>query len=223
MVTSVGAASSAVASNASAAGKSLAQNFDTFLKLLTTQLQNQDPLKPMDSDKFTEQLVSFSGVEQQIAGNKSLETLVSLLGASQSSAAANMIGKSIDAVGDQAVLKNGGAKWSYELPREAKSITLSVVDGGNNIVYIADGEKAAGVHELAWDGKTNAGTAVADGTYRLVVTATDASDVAIAPKLTVSGVVDGVEYVNGSTLLTVGARKVNLADVLSIKAGSAAN
>ncbi len=226
MVTSVGAASSSVASNSSAASqssKSLAQNFDTFLKLLTTQLQHQDPLQPMDSEKSTEQLVSFSGVEQQIAGNKSLESMVALLSAGQSASAANMIGKSIDATGDQVAVKNGTGTWSYELPREAKTATLAVLDSNNNVVYIADADKAAGAHDFTWTGKTNAGTQLPDGTYRLVVTAEDATGTSMDAKLAVRGVVDGVEYVDGATMLTVGSRKVKLADVLSIKATTASN
>lgn len=218
MVTSVGAASAAVTSNTSAASgsKSLAQNFDTFLKLLTTQLQHQDPLKPMDSDKFTEQLVNFTGVEQQIATNKSMEQLVSMMTTSQTTAASSLIGKSVEAEGNAAVLSGGSASWSYELPTTAAKVTLSVLDSSGNIVFTGAGESASGAHTFNWNGRNTAGTAVADGTYKLQVAAVDSSDAAIQPTLSVRGTVDGVEFSGGQTVLIVGSRKVDLADVTSV-------
>ncbi|HZZ11369.1 MAG TPA: flagellar hook capping FlgD N-terminal domain-containing protein, partial [Paraburkholderia sp.] len=79
----------------STASQQLAGNFDTFLTLLTTQLQNQDPLSPMDSTQFTQQLVAFSGVEQQINTNNNLQSLIALNQSQQAASAVSYIGHSV--------------------------------------------------------------------------------------------------------------------------------
>src|SRR3954470_17819141 len=96
-VTSVTAASTSATSTSAAASaqKQLAGNFDTFLTLLTTQLKNQDPLSPMDSNQFTQQLVQFSQVEQQINANKNLESLVSMSKAQGATSAVGYLGKTL--------------------------------------------------------------------------------------------------------------------------------
>lgn len=220
MVASVASTTAAATSASEAGSKSLAQNFDTFLKLLTTQLQHQDPLKPMDSDKFTEQLVSFSGVEQQISTNKNLESLISMMTASTNTSASNLIGKTIEAQGNAAVLTNGKASWSYDLPKTADKVAVTVLDSNNNIVFQGSGEKGSGTHTFDWNGRNSGGTAVSPGTYKLQVSAVDAAGETITPTLNVRGTVEGVEFSNGNTVLVVGARRVNLSDVASVHAAT---
>ena len=104
----------------------LAENFDQFLTLLTTQLKNQDPLSPMDSAQFTQQLVQFAGVEQQINANKNLETLISLQKSSQVMGALDLMGKKVEASSDKVPLMNKQATFAYELPKNAAQARLTV-------------------------------------------------------------------------------------------------
>src|SRR5918911_3460789 len=93
----------------------LGENFDTFLKLLTTQIKNQDPLQPLDSNQFTQQLVQFSQVEQAINTNDKLSSLVTLQSTNQMVNSLSLVDRTIEFTGDTAPLSNGQAKWSYTL------------------------------------------------------------------------------------------------------------
>ena len=124
MVTAV--TTTTAAANTSAAKTSLDANFDTFLTLLTAQLKNQDPLAPMDSSQFTQQLTQMTGVQQQLLTN---DLLTSLLAAQQGGGlgdASNYIGKEVTAVWSADKLTDGKANWSYELGSDAKAVSLSV-------------------------------------------------------------------------------------------------
>src|SRR5215831_6422021 len=152
-------APSAAASTGSAAQdaqKSLSANFDTFLTLLTTQLKNQDPLSPMDSNQFTQQLVQFSQVEQQIHSNQNLESLISLTKANSATTAVSYLGKSLTLTDGTAPLMNGEAKWAYSLDNDASTTKLVVTDATGKIVYAGTGETTSGMHAFTWDGKDNA-------------------------------------------------------------------
>src|SRR3546814_14925611 len=109
MVSGVSSSTDASASSsaASSAATSLAGDFNTFLTLLTTQLKNQDPTSPMDSNEFTQQLVQFSQVEQQIDMNKNLETMISLMQSQQNSSNLNYVGKVVDVASADAPLTQG--------------------------------------------------------------------------------------------------------------------
>ncbi len=113
-VASVSAASAATRSESQ-----IAANFDTFLLLLTAQLKNQDPLEPMDSNQFTQQLVQFSQVEQQINANKNLESLIALTKARSSSDAVSYLGKTLTLTDGTAALMGGEAIWAYSLENDA--------------------------------------------------------------------------------------------------------
>src|SRR6185437_2249193 len=152
------------------------QNFNTFLTLLTTQLKNQDPLSPMDTNAFTQQLVSFSEVEQQINTNSNLTSLIQLQTTDETIAALPLVGKEIEYNSASAPLENGQASFSYSLPSDAAKTELAVTDANGNVLYNTTGETGAGQHGFAWNGKTNGGQQMPDGgAYTLRVTATDAS------------------------------------------------
>jgi len=180
----------------------LSDNYDTFLILLTAQLQNQDPLAPMDSTQFTQQLVQFSQVEQQIRTNEQLEGLVSQYQAASAGAALSYLGKDAIIEADDTYLAGGEANWAYTLPEAATDITIQVRDARGRTVYTEDGERGAGQHLFAWDGTQTVGGTAADGVYSIVVTARDASGEAITPVVNVRETIMGVDF-SGATPLVI--------------------
>jgi flagellar basal-body rod modification protein FlgD len=204
------------ASGASAAqsASGLADNFDTFLTILTAQIQNQDPLEPMDSTQFTEQLVQFSGVEQQIRVNTQLETLIA---ATNSGAGASLSGY----LGQEAEIDTAGAQfsrdpitWRYELPADAKSTTVTVTDAAGKVLYSKTGELEAGNHEFVWNGELNkGGTAAADQPYWISVVAEDANKKAITPTHSLVTKITGVDLTYGEPALTTPAGVFAFSDI----------
>ena len=198
------------------AAQQLSGNFDTFLTLLTTQLQNQDPMNPMDSNQFTQELVQFSGVEQQIDTNDNLKTLISLQQSNAGTAASDYLGKTITITNGMGGLQSGEADWSYALSSTATANTLTVTNSAGNVVYSTTGATGSGQHDFTWNGQDNNGNQLADGTYTLTVNATDANGAAITSAVASKGVVDEINMTTGTPLLMVGSMAVPLADVSAI-------
>lgn len=220
-VTTVPTTTNTTPSASETAGVSLAKNFDTFLTLLTTQLKNQDPTSPMDSKEFTNQLVQFSQVEQSINQNKNLEKLISLFSAQQSSNLVGYIGKEIDINTNKANLTTTTpATWYYNLPEEATSGELRVIDKNGKIVHTAQLEKTKGEHSFVWDGTVTGGNKLLPGEYKLEVVAKDATSAKIDTTVKTRGVVDSIERVDGTDYLVVGGKKFAAADVLSLRAAT---
>ena len=218
MVDSVASAAQApAATDSGALGRArLAENFDTFLSLLTTQLKNQDPLSPLDSNQFTQQLVQMTGVEQQLLTNDLLKKLVGNTGTGVSTAV-SLIGKDVRATSDEAQLAAGKATWAYKLDRAASDVKLEILDSKGRVVRaIAPTDNKIGEHKLEWDGKGTAGSTLPDGTYSLRVTAKDTQGTTVASTVYADGVVTGVEQVDGQTLLTVNGTKVSWDKIISI-------
>lgn len=205
------------ASAANSSSQQLAGNFDTFLKLLTAQLQNQDPLEPMDSSQFTQQLVQYSGVEQNIYTNKNLETLIALQKSSGLGSAVGYIGREVAAPDDRAVLAGGQAHWNYTLPREATSVSLVVTDMSGQTIFSGTGPTGAGENTVAWDGRTNSGASVPDGVYRLKIKALDSTGAELAAPTTLRGRVTGVETINGIVVLDLGGVKLALDNITAVR------
>jgi flagellar basal-body rod modification protein FlgD len=200
----------------------LSSNFDTFLSLLTTQLKNQDPLSPLDSNQFTQQLVQMSGVEAQLTGNNLLQQVANNT-ANGVSTAVSLIGKNVRAVSDQASLAKGQAQWTYNLPADASDVKLTVLNAAGQVVHAeSPSDMKAGDHTLTWNGKDLSGTPLPDGSYTLKVTATDSTGTAIATTTYVQGVVSSVEQSNGQTLITVGATPVPWNQVTNVTAAAGA-
>lgn len=193
-----------------AAQKQLSTNFDTFLQLLTTQLKNQDPTAPMDSTQFTQQLVAFSQVEQQISTNQNLQTLISLGQSQSSNLAMTYLGKNIVLTDGSAVLSNGAADWTYGLDSDAASTTLTVTDASGNTVYSASGETTSGTHSFAWDGKNNVGNQLPDGTYTLNVSSTAGDGSTVTTSVASKGLVSGIDLSGTAPQLVIGTTEVPL-------------
>lgn len=211
------AAATSGGSATSAGRASLASTFDTFLALLTTQMKNQDPLSPMDSTEFTNQLVQMSGVEQQLLTNDLLQSLVNTAGRGIADAV-SLIGKEVRAVSDNAAIQGGEAKWVYDQDRDASSVKIEVLDSTGKVVHAEDVEDiAAGEHAFTWNGKDLTGKQLSDGgVYTLRVTALDGAGVAVPTTTYIDGVVTAVEQADGETLITVAGAKVNWETVTKI-------
>jgi flagellar basal-body rod modification protein FlgD len=204
-------------SASAAASGTLNQNFDTFLTLLTTQLQNQDPLEPLKSQEFTNQLVQFSAVEQSIATNSNLEQLLNLTFANFATDAVGYIGKEVVAESPNAVLTEGTANWGYELDGTADKVQLFVTDSAGRLVYSDEKGSQTGTNSFSWDGKDNNGRQLSDGTYSLRVVAQDANQNEVAAKMRQTGTVTAVEFDQDSPVLTVNGSGVLLSDVITVR------
>lgn len=204
------AGSASTATSSSALGRArLAESFDTFLTLLTTQMKNQDPLSPLDSNQFTQQIVQMTGVEQQLQTNDLLQKLVSNTG-SGISAAVSLIGKDVRAVSANGALKNGQASWVYKLDSAATDVKVQVLNSAGEVVTtIAPTDNSAGEHAFTWNGKDAAGRKLPDGDYTLKVTAATSTGEPVTSTIYQDGVVTGVEQVDGKTLITINGAKVS--------------
>ena len=197
-------ASSSTTSKTDAAIDSLNDTYNNFLLLLTKQLQNQDPLNPMDTAQFTQQLVGFSQVEQQIASNKSLERLISLQSSTNAFNAVSFLGNEVAVDSDRVSLKDGKAKFQYQIEHSAGQAVLSVYDARGQVVLVQEANKAVGTYNVDWNGKDAFGNQLPDGQYRVAVSYSDQQGKTYSSKITSFGVVDSTEITDGEVTLFVG-------------------
>jgi flagellar basal-body rod modification protein FlgD len=203
-----------VGSTPSASQAALTSNYSTFLTLLTTQLKNQDPLSPMDSSQFTNQLVLFSQVEQQIQTNANLTTLISDAGTNQTQQALSYIGLDVTSTGNSfAYDGSDGVNLGYTIPSTAAASTVSVTNAAGVQVWSETGQTAAGTYTAAWNGEDSSGNALPAGTYTVAATAVDSTGTPLATTTTVPGQVTGVSTTNGTTYLTINGAAVPLSSV----------
>ncbi len=201
----------------SATVASLAEDFTQFLTLLTTQLQNQDPLNPMDTSEFTNQLVQFSQVEQQINSNQKLDSLVQLGVSNAFGSALGYVGLDISYLSSEFNF-NGETPVTidYALSESARASRLFILDETGDVVYSEEAETGAGAHQFIWDGTSDGGFQLEPGTYQVRIDASDDDDV-VETSTVVSGRVDGVETQDGQIFMLVGERAVPLSNVLKAK------
>ena len=217
-ITGVSSAGSSSLNNTRA---TMAQNFDTFLQLLTTQLKNQNPLDPLDTNAFTQQLVQFSGVEQQLKTNEFLEAMVISTQTANSAQAVSYVGKVVTASGSKSELVNGAAIWHFAVD-DAANITATVRDANGNVVYTKSGSVIKGESVFTWDGKGNDGRQRADGSYSMTVEARNKEGKLIPVATEMTGEVTGIDFSGSEPVLIVGGARVNLSAVLSVRAKTAA-
>ena len=218
-VTGFGAGVTAPTSTASAAASSdqsaLSGNYTMFLQLLTTQLQHQDPTNPMDAGQFTQQLVEYSQVEQQIKSNTTLGQISSSLSISNATSMLSYVGQTVSADGSQTTLSGGSAQWSFSLDRAATA-TVNVLDGNGNVVYSETGSYASGSNSFTWNGQGTGGAKEPDGTYKVSISGQDASGNAATVATDMTGKVTGVDFSSGQPYLNVGGSKVSVWSVASV-------
>jgi len=211
ITTTTGTSNSTVASGQA----SLNTDYNTFLTLLTTQLKNQDPLSPMDTNTFTQQLVAMNGVQQQLQGNALLQQLVNQ--GAGAGPAVDLIGSTVQASSPTVAMTNGQANWTYSLNSPAASATLNVTDSSGNVVWSqAAPSLAQGQTAFTWNGQTLTGGQVTSGNYTLGVVANDSNLQAIGSSVYVQGTVTGVQNNSTGTMLTIGSTSVPYTSVTNI-------
>jgi len=215
VATSAANASSSAQAAATAAGPNLAGNFNEFLQLLTTQLQHQDPTSPLDPNQFTQELVQFSSVEQQINTNKSLTTMIALQQTQQAASALQFIGATVAVSGTTAQLANGQANWSYSVTQPATA-TINIMDSSGKTVYSTTQTVQPGSQSLAWNGMDRQGNTFPDGAYTISISAVGSSGQTVPVTTQTQGVVTGVDVSKNPPNLTIAGQSYPLNQITQI-------
>jgi len=189
---------------ASTATTGIADNFQTFLTLLTTQLQNQNPLDPLDTNQFTQQLVQFAGVEQQLKSNEQLKALLAIEQSAQATQALIYVGQNV-AVDGSSVQFNGSATWNLSAPQDATA-NISITNSTGQTVYSGNYPMTKGNVSFQWDGVGNDGTQWPEGIYKMTATYKDSAGKDVAIPTEIQGVVDSVDLTATPALLSIGGK-----------------
>jgi flagellar basal-body rod modification protein FlgD len=211
-----GSSSTMSASDQTNINNQIAGNFTTFLTLLTTQLQNQNPLDPLDTNQFTQQLVQFASVEQQMNMNTQLQSLVALQQTAQNSQALGFVGKTVTVTGSTAPLTDGKAQWTFN-PSTPATATFTVTDSTGQTVYSKTATVQPGAQAFNWNGLDNSGHQWVDGNYTLTITATGADGKAAAIPTTVTGMVNSVDLTQSPPVMSIGGKNYTLNQILSVQ------
>lgn len=184
VIAALNAANSSAASSAASNPNSAANTQDRFLKLLVTQMKNQDPLNPMDNAQVTTQMAQLSTVSGIDKLNSTLQALSDSMSANQSISATSMVGHGVLVPGSTMNLLNGQAIGGLDLAQPADSVIVKIQDAAGSLVHTMRlGAQKAGVLPLAWDGMTDAGKPAANGSYRFTAEAVLADNTTAAPTL----------------------------------------
>lgn len=204
------------AQSTQASSDTLATDFADFLNLLTVQLQNQDPLSPMETNEFTNQLVAFTGVEQQINTNQKLDSLVALSLGSSFSSALGYVGLEASYVSTEFYHDGSGtSEIKYALDSESFETVARVVNENGDIIYEEDVSGNTGSQDFVWDGLTDQGEAAPAGTYEIRIDALDFDGNAVGSTTVVKGEITGVETQDGVIYSIIGERAVAIGNILN--------
>ena len=215
---SIAAASTAATTNASTAQNaldSLSGNFQDFLGMLMTQLQNQDPTSPLDTNQFTSELVEFSGVEQQINTNNAMTQLISLTQSGQLLQSSAMVGKTVAVSTSQMPLQNSSGSLTFTDPT-AGTAEITITNAAGTKVLDTTVATTAGSNTWTWNGQDSKGNTQPDGAYNVTVTGTNAAGTAASLPFTVSGTVTGVVENGGTLDVQMGAQTAAFSTVQSV-------
>ena len=214
--TTTASSSSSNSSLSSSTGSTLAGNFQTFLQLLTTQLQNQNPLDPLDTNQFTQQLVQFAGVEQQLKTNDQLTQLVSLQQTTQATQALGFVGKTAVVDGNTTALSSSSATWELNIP-SSSAVTVTIANSKGQAVFTGNYSASAGNNQpFTWNGQGSDGTQWPDGLYTMTATAADSSGNPVAISTQVGGTVSSVDLTQTPPLLMINGQNYTVSQVKSI-------
>jgi flagellar basal-body rod modification protein FlgD len=202
--------------DSSASTAKLSADLNTFLKLLTTQLKNQDPTNPQDPSQFTQQLAQYSQVEQTIQSNSNLEKLLASQNQTILNGAVSYIGKSVVTEDNKLVLSGGQAKFSYAITGNPASVKITIKNGKGEVVRQIDADKTNDTYNLTWDGKDDGGNALASGVYTVSVEAKDTKEVVTSVSTKIVNNIQGLKFVNGSPILLSQGKEITLDKILEI-------
>ena len=213
--TAAATSSTAASQTGSTALNSLSANFGDFLKLLMTQLQNQDPTSPLDTNQFTSELVAFSGVEQQINTNTSLTQLIQLTQAGEVMQASAMTGKQVTVSSDHVPLQNGKGTIQFTAPA-AEPVGIAIYSDSGTKLRDATLMAVKGSNTWTWDGTDSSGHTLPDGSYKVAVVGANADGTTSALSFSVVGTATGVQNQSNSIQLQLGALSVDFSKVQSV-------
>ena len=193
-------------SNQTASDKTtgIADNFQTFLTLLTTQLQHQNPMDPLDTNQFTQQLVQFAGIEQQLKSNEQLKSLVEIEKGAQATQALVYVGNIVAVDGSKAQFDKS-ATWNFNSDKDTTA-QITITNSAGQTAYTGNFALKKGGSSFVWDGKGNDGVQWPKGTYTLTATGKDASGNNVAISTEVQGIVDSVDLTSSPPLLSIGGQ-----------------
>ena len=198
----------------------IAGNFQAFLQLLTTQLKNQNPLDPLDTNQFTQQLVQFAQVEQQLKSNDQLGQLVKLEQTTQSTYALGFVGQRVVVDGSTAPLANGAATWSLSVPKPTVA-TINIKSASGQSVFSGNYTLGAGRQPFVWDGKDSSGLQWPDGNYTISIAAQDASGQPISIPAEIEATVDSADLTQNPPVLSIAGQNYTLDKIKRIVRGGA--
>lgn len=200
------AAQANTASKASSTDQMVASNFTTFLQLLTTQLQNQNPLDPLDTNQFTQQLVQFAQVEQQMKSNDQLSSILELQKTSQQTAAMAYVGYTVVVDGSTTELTSNGATWSFNSTKPATA-TVTITDAATGqTAYTGTYSVSSGDQKFTWDGKGSDGKQWPTGNYTIAITAVDANQQKVNISTEIEAVVSAANMQENPPTLTIAGK-----------------
>ncbi|NOS78693.1 MAG: flagellar hook assembly protein FlgD [Nitrospira sp.] len=189
-----------------------------FLKLLVTQLKNQDPLKPMDNTAFVAELAQFSQLDQSTKQVQLLEKSIAQQTDSMQYTLLPMIGRNVQVEGSLIDLKDGPAKLTYALEREATTVRVTIQDKQGKAIRILDlGTQSAGKQEVQWDGRNQNGQLMPNGTYQYQVLAKDAKGGAVVAAPSSVLKISGVRMVDGTPQLAAGDFVIDRKDIIELR------
>jgi flagellar basal-body rod modification protein FlgD len=182
----------------------IADNFQTFLTLLTTQLQHQNPMDPLDTNQFTQQLVQFAGIEQQLKSNEQLKALVEIEKSTQATNALIYVGNIVAVDGSKAQFDKS-ATWNFNSEKDTTA-QITITNSTGQTAYTGNFTLKKGGSSFVWDGKGNDGVQWPKGTYTLTATGKDASGNNVAISTEVQGIVDSVDLTSSPPLVSIGGQ-----------------
>jgi flagellar basal-body rod modification protein FlgD len=213
--------SSSSSSKSSTATTGIADNFQTFLTLLTTQLQNQNPLDPLDTNQFTQQLVQFAGVEQQLKSNDQLKSLIDIEKSAQATQALVYVGNTVAVDGSKAQFDKS-ATWNFQSEKDT-SATITITSSTGQTAFTGSYALKQGNSSFVWDGKGNDGVQWPAGTYTMTATGKDSSGNNVAISTEVQGIVDSVDLTASPPLLSIGGQNYTTDKIKRVVRSSASS
>lgn len=214
------AAASANAATSTAQSPRLAGDFNTFLTLLTTQIKNQSPTDPLDTNQMTNQLVQFASVEQQIAMNQNLQRLLTLEQASQLTASAPLIGRNVEVEAEQISLQSGTGTLKLPAGGASQLAQITIRGAGDRVIRQETVQLGSTPRNWSWNGRDAGGLSMSDGAYKVSVTGVGAGGRTESLPFTTIGRVTGAERVGGDLKLLLGQLQVSFDRLRSVSSGS---